>query len=457
MRNFWRNDDGNVAIIFALTVLVLIGAVGVGLDYAAAVKRKRALDYALDTALLAATNAASAADRAGRSDFNAVGAALAQKLMRANLPRDETVALKTFTSQFVKDNAKMTGTATYDADSATTFMRIFQIDNVDLQNIAVARMSVPNYIDIHFVVDNSASMGIGADFAAQTLLTMSLGTNAKGQKKVSNCALSCHYTNGTRFVIKPPQANAMGAKLRIDVAREAVIDSINAVKAKGIADRIRMSLHTFSHGLTTISDPTSDLDAVITKAGGITLDNTNVGGGTYLWKSIGQLSAKLGKGGDGTSANSRLSFVIVFTDGVENNGRMVQSGSQPVDYIFSPSNSAADWKPTSGQTHHSVGTTIQPFDFKICDSLKTTTSSNSGNHQVFTIQVKYFLGPEIKKSNTWEASVIEAITEDVDASLKQCASKPDNYVKAADSNEIKPAFKRVSDQIIAAEVVHLSQ
>ena len=455
IRNFTSNDRGNVAIIFSLMATVLLLVSGVAIDYALAVNRKRHLDFALDAAILAGVNAASAADRDGKADWSDIGKQAANSIMRANLNGAQQKTLKEFNANFVKQGSKIVGIANYDGVSPNILMPIFGKTTIPLSNIANAAVDPGNYVDINFLIDNSSSMGIGVDAAAQTLMRTTIGKNSNGQTGVSNCELACHFYDG-HYVLTPQAANAAGAKLRIDVAREAVIDSIKSLKAKGLpADRIRVSLHTFSHGIKTVSDATSDLSLAATRAESITLDNTNTGGGTYLWKSIGQLSAKLGKGGTGRTSTDRLSFVVIFTDGVENNGQMIFASG--IQSYFSPSSNASEWKYNSIGGTHPIGTRIQPLVASGCDGLKSTTSSASGGHLVFSVQVEYFIGPEIRKDSPWQTGVIENITNDVDASLKTCASESSYYVKAADSNAIKPAFKKVMDEIAGAQVAYLSR
>lgn len=452
-RSLLRDNKGSVAIMFALTLTLLLLAAGVAIDYAVAVSRKRTLDIAMDTALLAGTNAASQAQRKGDANWSTIGQQVADQVMRINLTNDTLASLTSFQAEFVKQGSKTIGTTTYNAASRNYLMGMFGNERIGLSNSARAAVDPGNYVDIHFLIDNSSSMGIGADAAMQSLLYRSIGTNPKGQKSASNCELACHFNDGG-YVITPQDASAYGAKLRIDVVREAVIDSITALRAKGLpADRIRVSLHTFSHGIKTITDPTSDLSQVATLAQAITLDNTNTGGGTYLWKSIGQLSAKLGKGGTGNSNTDRLSFVVIFSDGVENNGQMTYVSG--VRYQFKAISDSSEWKKTTGETH-AIGTTIQPLDATRCDNLKSTSTLSSGNHLVFSIQVKYFIGPEIRKDSPWQTGVIDKIENSVEASLKQCASKPEYHVKAADSQGIKPAFKKVMDEISGAQVVYLA-
>lgn len=72
---FFRNDNGHVAVIFALIAVPLIGLVSASVDYSRAVSEQAKLDNALDAAVIAAVNnnAISLADKAefAATHFNA--------------------------------------------------------------------------------------------------------------------------------------------------------------------------------------------------------------------------------------------------------------------------------------------------------------------------------------------------------------------------------------------------
>ena len=53
MRRFWKNQDGNFAVLFGLAIIPVIGAVGVAVDYSLASSYRTDMQKALDTTALA--------------------------------------------------------------------------------------------------------------------------------------------------------------------------------------------------------------------------------------------------------------------------------------------------------------------------------------------------------------------------------------------------------------------
>jgi Flp pilus assembly protein TadG len=62
-----HDEDGNLTPIFALTLLPILGLVGITVDYSQSSARKMALDAIADSASLAAVTGAAGVDR---SDFD---------------------------------------------------------------------------------------------------------------------------------------------------------------------------------------------------------------------------------------------------------------------------------------------------------------------------------------------------------------------------------------------------
>ena len=66
LRRFAGDRKGNVAIIFALTLMPIALLTGMGIDYTSAASKKAMLDAAADAAALAAVTPTLMADRRSR-------------------------------------------------------------------------------------------------------------------------------------------------------------------------------------------------------------------------------------------------------------------------------------------------------------------------------------------------------------------------------------------------------
>lgn len=444
LRAFLEDRRGNVAIIFAFVLPVLLLIAGLAVDYAVAVHRKLSLDAALDSAILAGARAAAEARSAGQSDWREIGNATITKMFRANVPKETNYETLGFTPKIELDGAEIKATATYTARSFTSFMSIFDKDNVDFGSTAQAQLSAANYVDVSFLIDNSASMGIGADVASQNKMIA-----AKG------CALACHQPDGSTPTITAQQAHNVGATLRIDVIRDGTIAAINDLQAKvqGKAGRLRIGLYTFSNGLVTLKAPTTDIPSVLAAANTIGLNGSSGGGGTFIGLALQALHAQLPRGGSGASQSDRLSFIVLFSDGIEDSARMIKNAAGPNHYLDASIKTSApsqNWW-TNAPLKMPANTWMQAFSTTFCDRIKTT-----GNHSLLAIRVRYMVAPGLS-TNPSVKYATETLPPYLQQSFSSCVSKPEYYITAGTTDEIKPAFLRIADKIVSAKGVALSQ
>lgn len=159
-RNFWADQGGNTAIIFAFAVAPLIALSGGAVDLAHRTKVRTEMQGAADTAALAAarTIQAAAADNrssdikwgklkklaeaAGRNAFAATGAGLVRKL--GIEPRVKV--------------AKDAVTVSAVADIPTSFLGVIGIDKLRAAALAEVGVPKPVKVEIALVLDYSGSM-----------------------------------------------------------------------------------------------------------------------------------------------------------------------------------------------------------------------------------------------------------------------------------------------------------
>lgn len=465
-KQFSSDDRGNLAIMFGflLTVLLLVAAIAT--DYGVAVNRKKLMDAAVDIALLTGTKAAGEARALGKEDWAAIGAKTARTAFTANLPPQTNFTSLTFEPNFALDKNEVFGTATYTGKSRAALMSVFGTDSVPFNGLAKARVAAGNFVDINFVVDNSMSMGLGAELADQTKMydaTIATDPWAAG------CALACHYQKDQR-ALTSAGARAIGAKLRIDVVREAVVAAIADIqKTHPATDQVRIGIHTFSNDLKTLKSPTANLAEALTAAKAIDLDSSTNGGGTLLSYALYSLNANLKRGGDGTTAINRKSFVVLLTDGLENSARMGYFFTHPYtqerwhkNFGMPGLGGNADpekWFPTEYEHRDAGGSHVEPLNPEPCAALKSQTGSGAGNHNVMAIQISYTIGKGMleyapgkailnKITGVWETPLADA--------FKSCVSQPDYTSVAKTTADIAPSMKALVSKITKPAQVFLS-
>ncbi len=139
-----RNTSAAIAIAFAVTAPVVVGAAGMAMDYAQAYLVKQRLIQALDSAALAA--AASSSDPA----------TIEQKVkdfFDVNYPEEKLGVTFEPEVEVVGDEVRVTGRARHN----TGFLSLIGIDEIDVDAYTVVKREVQG-IEVVLVLDNTGSM-----------------------------------------------------------------------------------------------------------------------------------------------------------------------------------------------------------------------------------------------------------------------------------------------------------
>lgn len=150
---FREDQGGNIAILFAATIIPAIIAVGAAIDYSRASQVKTAMQTALDSTALHL-------GLLPQSSSQAVLETEAANYFAANYQGESDVNLGTI--RVLKDGPAIT--LTLDADLPTMFMGIANINQMDVGAISEVLLG-GGTIEIALVLDNSGSMG-GSKIAA---------------------------------------------------------------------------------------------------------------------------------------------------------------------------------------------------------------------------------------------------------------------------------------------------
>ncbi|MCV6577082.1 MAG: pilus assembly protein TadG-related protein, partial [Cohaesibacter sp.] len=144
--HFHRNDDGAVAIIFALSIMPLIMLGGAAIDYARASNQQQQVQDAVDAAVLAAVN------RIPLQNDNEVKT-LIRSYVAANVPNGTAANVNLIAID--RKNNKIRAWAHGSTD--TYFMKLARVDSMDFK-VKSEAVSSDKAIEVAMVLDNSGSM-----------------------------------------------------------------------------------------------------------------------------------------------------------------------------------------------------------------------------------------------------------------------------------------------------------
>lgn len=144
MRRFWADQKGNVAIIFALAIIPIFGAVGAALDYSVASAQRTDLQKALDATALALSKIMPA----DQATLDSVG----NQYFQANLGNHSLENLQLTITPAV-GTLKVSATGTYHVSMA----HLIGASTMELGASAEVKWNIGK-VEIALVLDNSGSM-----------------------------------------------------------------------------------------------------------------------------------------------------------------------------------------------------------------------------------------------------------------------------------------------------------
>lgn len=229
VNNFCSDRRGNVAVIFTIAIVPLLGAIGAAVDYSNAAKIRSKLEAAADSAILMAVSRSEMINdqKVTRRKAEAFYAAQAALLGVS----DSSIKIR------VSDSGSgRTATATFSSNVPTQFAKAIGIDTIAVGGVVKAAGPVATYIDFYLLLDNTPSMGVAA-------------TPADVAKMVANtpdqCAFACHDQSNSNNYYKI--AKNIGVQTRIDVVRQATEKLMDTASSTEIvADQFRMAIYQFA-------------------------------------------------------------------------------------------------------------------------------------------------------------------------------------------------------------------
>ena len=302
LRRLAEAREGNVAMILALALVPMVLAVGLAIDYSKLIGTRSEVQNALDAATLAGARVVSSKEDEEVAKTVEAWIKKTYDGQYGSLEIDKVVVDRE--ARKVSTRATLT--------IPTSFGSLIGLDAFTATVTTAAVAPDRAFMNVHLLLDNSASMGLAATTAGQTTMNSKVG-----------CVFACHTDEGTSYKIGGTThhttfdaAQALGVTLRRDVmntAAKKVISMIDTIDPKH--DRIKVAVHYFNQDVTTVQSPTFDT-AKATAA--LSSSQSQLGiDGTFFDKSLDTMKGIVGSAGDGSSAASPRKLVLMVTDGVQ--------------------------------------------------------------------------------------------------------------------------------------------
>jgi Flp pilus assembly protein TadG len=196
--DFRSNTRANVAIMFAISAVPLIAAVGCAVDYAMATAVRAKLQAGADSATLAAVSVNSpvvATAKAMNGNNGAVtnASTFLQNFFTSNLPASPAATIQSAT--VTKSGMVLTANLSFTAQVPTAFLGVIGHSNIAISGSSTSSYTLPTYIDFYLLLDVSGSMSFPSTAAEQARLQAVNPDNMTGSNGYpGGCTFACHFT-----------------------------------------------------------------------------------------------------------------------------------------------------------------------------------------------------------------------------------------------------------------------
>lgn len=473
LRQFRPAHGGNVAVLFALSLIPLMFAAVFAIDYATAARIKTQLQAAADSAILAGTTPAMMS----QSSSTAQAAVTRQFQGLASLIKgfaySGTVQVKVTDQPNGSAATTRTIQLLYNASVTNSFGKIYGVPNTTFTVTSNESATTAPNMNFYLLLDNSPSMELPATQAGIDKM------NAYG------CALACHETDYTDNEYSSPYpgwgsqdsytyAENNGIALRIDNVRSAAAALATTARdtMAGNNATYRLAAYAFNYGVTTLQSlitttssnvstfqasmnnmvpplmasnsnlagnqsytyPTSSSTYQTVTLGGWPLYNSDAM--TDVGMAMNKLNSIMPNPGNGTNAagDTPKEVLMIVTDGV-NDANYVSSSSCSTSYNWSYSNPYGWFVRCQS-----------PIDTSICTTIKNR------NILIAVLYTTYFP----VTNNSWYMSTVDPFISQVPANLKLCASNASLYFEVQTGGDITAAMKTLfANAVYSAS--HLTQ
>jgi Flp pilus assembly protein TadG len=407
LRRFASDRKGNVAILFALTLMPIVFLTGMGIDYTVANQRKAMLDAAADAAALAGVTPTL------MSQPSTASVTAATNMFNSQVSNITGVASPNVTVSASDNGLKRTVNVSYTASSPNTFAGVLGQNAWALNGSSQSTASVAPNIDFYLLLDNSPSMAIAATTAG--INSMVSHTSAQG-----GCAFACHETNPAADNLGNPNnednyalARSLSVVTRIqnlNAATQTLMDTATTTQ-QNYKSTYRMAIYTFNTGgINTITPLTASLSTAKSLAASIDV--------LQVYKNNWLTSA--GSNSDEDTDFEAAMTAINNTSVMPNPGTGM-AGSTPQEVLFIVSDGVDD--SNKNGRHQAL------FDTSYCTSVK-----NRGI-RIAVLYTTYLPLP----TNSWYTTYISPFQPQIYGNMQSCAS-PGLFFQVSTDQDISAAM-----------------
>ena len=417
---FISDRSGNFGIMTALLMVPLLGAAGMAVDFAHALSLRTQLYAAADAAAVGSiaekSGAVAAAMTMSGNGTISLGKTDARNIFMSQMSGELTGIQVDLGIDVTKAANKLNSQVSFTATVPTTFMRVLGRDSITISGTATAEYQTASFMDFYILLDNTPSMGVGA--TAKDVSTMEKNTS-------DSCAFACHETQNSNNYYN--LAKKLGVSMRIDVVRQATKELTQTAKATRVStNQFQMGVYTFGTKaedakLTTISEPTDDLDKVRTYTDAVDLmtipyQGYNNDQQTSFDNALTQMKDIITTPGDGSTSATPQKILFFVSDGV------------------------GDSEKPKGCTKKLTGKRCQePIDTSFCKPLKDK------GIRIAVLYTTYLPLPKNSWYNTW----ISPFQSQIPTKMQECAS-PGLYFEVTPTEGIADAMKALFLKVIRA-------
>ncbi|MGH6715391.1 MAG: TadE/TadG family type IV pilus assembly protein [Bradyrhizobium sp.] len=203
---FGRDQRGNVAVIFAITAIPLLAAVGCAVDYSTATRIKAQLQSAADAAsvgsLAVGSPAYVAAGAMGSAGPVPEGVTDATNIFDANINGLTGFTDLQVSPTVTKTNTNLTSKVTFSAQVPTVFVKLIGYPTLTVSGSSQSSGSLPMYLDFYLALDVSGSMGLPST-PSEAQRMQAINPDNWVQYR-TGCTLACHFAAQNSACVDPP-------------------------------------------------------------------------------------------------------------------------------------------------------------------------------------------------------------------------------------------------------------
>jgi len=389
--------------VVAFILPLLLVAMGGAIDFDRYLRAGHRAQSAGDAVALA--TARRAASQTEGEEGDSALASEAEAMGRANVPSEFNYI------NFTTSIDRGAGTVTVHSTGAfnTSFLRLLNMNTIPIDKVSVAAIPSKGYVNFYFLIDVSESMNIAASETDRLKLeeVSAYYTRENDPAKERPCAFACHevetYWHPTMSVYDMNETlGSDKARLRIDVLRDAVDETVDEILAQSDADLvINIATAGFSSVFQEGIEPTNDASAI--KASIRNFDDSNPF--TIFDDSMPDFDTFVGAQGTGDAAALPTKIAVLITDGVGN----INNGS---------------W---------------DPIDQATCNTLKDR------GVLLAVLEIKYL---ERYDFQNYFLDRVASIYDDISPSLEDCASTGLHFL-ASDADDAARALEELTDMLFS--------